>query len=106
MAEDRYVHLRGRQGRLICQRVGEEIAVIFLPGRPPPQPGRALTPRERTVLGLVARGLTDREIGRELGIRHATVRTHIEHIRDKLGASTRAQAVARGIATGELPCAL
>ncbi len=105
VAEDRYVHIRGRQGRLICQRLGGEIAVIFLPGRPPPRPGRSLTPRERAVLDLVARGMTDREIGRELGIRHATVRTHIEHIRDKLCASTRAQAVALGIATGELPCA-
>ena len=56
---------------------------------------RALTPREREVLDLVAQGLTTPRIANELGIRPSTVRTHVEHAREKLGARTRAEAVAR-----------
>jgi DNA-binding CsgD family transcriptional regulator len=53
----------------------------------------SLTERELEVLGLVAQGLTNREISRELFISPATVRTHLEHIYDKLGVRSRAGAV-------------
>jgi DNA-binding CsgD family transcriptional regulator len=53
-----------------------------------------LTEREREVLGLVAQGLTNREVARRLFVSSATVRTHLEHAYEKLGVRTRAAAVA------------
>jgi DNA-binding NarL/FixJ family response regulator len=53
-----------------------------------------LTKREREVLGLLARGLAQGEIARELVISEKTVATHIQHILEKLGVHSRAQAVA------------
>jgi DNA-binding CsgD family transcriptional regulator len=54
-----------------------------------------LTGREREVLLLVARGRTNREIAALLWLSPATVRTHLEHVFEKLGVNTRAAAVAR-----------
>ena len=53
----------------------------------------SLTERELDVLSLVAQGLTNREISSRLFISPATVRTHLEHIYDKLGVRSRAAAV-------------
>jgi DNA-binding CsgD family transcriptional regulator len=53
----------------------------------------SLTARELDVLALVAQGLTNRDISRRLFISPATVRTHLEHIYDKLGVHSRAGAV-------------
>jgi DNA-binding CsgD family transcriptional regulator len=53
----------------------------------------SLTERERDVLALVAEGLTNRQISSRLFISPATVRTHLEHIYDKLGVRSRAGAV-------------
>jgi predicted ATPase/DNA-binding CsgD family transcriptional regulator len=52
------------------------------------------TPRERDVLGLVASGRTNREVGEELYISEKTVSVHLSRIMAKLGASRRAEAVA------------
>ncbi|SER09201.1 regulatory protein, luxR family [Lentzea albida] len=52
------------------------------------------TPRERDVLGLVAAGRTNREVGEELYISEKTVSVHLSRIMAKLGASRRAEAVA------------
>jgi DNA-binding NarL/FixJ family response regulator/signal transduction histidine kinase len=54
---------------------------------------RHLTPREREVLKAVAAGLSDKEIGRTLGISAATARTHVVNILGKLGVNSRLQAV-------------
>ena len=54
-----------------------------------------LTPREREVIGLVARGKTNREIAGSLWISPGTVRTHLEHIFEKLGVTNRTAAAAR-----------
>ncbi len=53
-----------------------------------------LSAREREVLGLLAQGLTTKEIARTLGITERTVKFHIAALFNKLGATTRAQAVA------------
>ncbi|UVM52946.1 MULTISPECIES: response regulator [unclassified Pseudomonas] len=60
----------------------------------------ALTPRERQVLGLVANGMSNREIGEELGITTGTAKAHVERVIGKLGAADRTQAAVRGIALG------
>jgi DNA-binding NarL/FixJ family response regulator len=51
-----------------------------------------LTRREREVLSLVARGLTNKEIARDLGIGPGTVKTHVEKLIAKLGVADRTQA--------------
>jgi DNA-binding NarL/FixJ family response regulator len=57
-------------------------------------PGQTLSKREREVLGLVAKGTTNRDIGGSLFISEATVKTHLTHLYAKLGVADRAAAVA------------
>lgn len=52
-----------------------------------------LTPREDQVLGLIGLGLTNREIGRRLGIAEQTVKNTVTMVFAKLGIQRRAQAV-------------
>jgi two-component system response regulator DegU len=59
-----------------------------------------LTRRERQVLQLVADGLANREVGQVLYVTEDTVKSHIRHILVKLGATSRANAVAIGIRAG------
>lgn len=54
-----------------------------------------LSPRERQVLDMLAQGHSYKEIAASLGVRYATVRTHLEHIYKKLHVRSRAEAVAR-----------
>ena len=62
-----------------------------------------LTPRELQVLGAVARGLSNGEIGRELFIGEATVKTHLLHLFAKLGVDDRTRAVTAAMERGILP---
>jgi DNA-binding NarL/FixJ family response regulator len=57
----------------------------------------ALTQREREVLRLLADGKTNEQIGDELSISPQTVRTHVQKAMEKLGATTRVQAVATAL---------
>ncbi len=59
-----------------------------------------LTPRERDVLLLLARGLTNPQIGRDLGLSTETIRTHVAGVLRKTGASNRAGAVSVALRTG------
>ena len=63
-------------------------------------PSGKLTPRELDVLRLLAEGLQHEEIGRRLGISSETVRTHLRKASDRLGATTRTQAVATALRLG------
>ena len=51
--------------------------------------------RQRAILELVAQGQSNKEIGRTLGISPETVKSHLEHIYEKLAVERRAQAIAR-----------
>ena len=57
-------------------------------------PRTSLTPRELEVLKLVAAGASNREIGQDLMLSEATVKSHLVHIYDKLGVRSRTSAVA------------
>ena len=76
----------------VTRRVIERMATA-----PAPVPAgrrlQSLTPRERDVLELVARGLSNGEIAAELVIEELTVKTHVKRILGKLGARDRVQAV-------------
>ncbi|WP_432491021.1 response regulator [Kineococcus auxinigenes] len=61
-----------------------------------------LSPRELEVLRMVARGTGNRECARLLFISEATVKTHLQHVYDKLGVGDRAAAVAVGYERGLL----
>jgi DNA-binding NarL/FixJ family response regulator len=68
------------------------------------QPRRdLLSSRETEVLALVARGLTNAEIGQQLSITEATVKTHLLRLFGKLGVNDRTAAVISAIALGVIP---
>nr|WP_283254135.1 LuxR C-terminal-related transcriptional regulator [Ramlibacter paludis] len=60
-----------------------------------PLPSMALTPKEREVLALLAKGLSNKEIGRALQVGEETVKWHLKNLFAKLDAGTRKQVVAR-----------
>lgn len=61
----------------------------------PPSPEAALTRREGDVLQLIGRGLTNKEIARELNVSVATVKHHVHNVLEKLQLSRRAHAMRR-----------
>jgi DNA-binding NarL/FixJ family response regulator len=63
-------------------------------------PARPLTEREVEILRLIAKGLSNREAAGVLGISRATVRTHLEHIYEKLEVTNRVEAVTEGLRIG------
>src|SRR4029077_6697908 len=75
-------------------------AIAFALGEPPRsgrtarQDGPRLTRRERDVAALVAQGMSNSQIAATLVISVRTVETHVQHIMNKLGCSTRAQIAA------------
>jgi two-component system, NarL family, response regulator LiaR len=70
----------------VAARLMEEVAARGGPGTPD-----RLTPREREVVGLIARGLSNKRIALELGISEKTVKTHVSSILGKLGLNDRTQ---------------
>jgi DNA-binding NarL/FixJ family response regulator len=82
----------------ITKRVIKQFTRI--PRVEPPEQLEELTEREADVFRLVARGLSNAEIGRELYISEATVKTHITHILQKLDLRDRVQAVVLAYQTG------
>jgi DNA-binding NarL/FixJ family response regulator len=77
------------QQRLIAASLDARTAGLRPPGRLPD----GLSPREAEVLSLIAAGLSNTDIARELVLSNATIKTHINHIFAKIGARDRAQAV-------------
>ena len=59
-----------------------------------------LSPREREILLLIARGDSNKHIARELDIAETTVKIHVQHILRKLGLSSRVQAAVFATSSG------
>ena len=59
-----------------------------------------LTPREREVLALIARGMANKRIARELGVSEKTVKAHVGHVLAKLGVTDRTQAALHAVRAG------
>jgi DNA-binding NarL/FixJ family response regulator len=90
---------------LLAPAVTRSVIEEFNRGRPrarpaPPPAVAELTPREREVLDLLARGLSNAEICERLVISEATTKTHVVHILQKLGLRDRVQAVIYAYETG------
>jgi DNA-binding NarL/FixJ family response regulator len=73
-----------------------------IPRPAPPKELDELTARERDILLLIARGLSNSEIGQQLYISETTVKTHVTHILQKLGLRDRVQAVVLAYQAGLL----
>ena len=102
-----HLEAEAHAGRLDAEAVA---AVVKAAGLKRPRLVRpaGLTPRERTVVGLLTGGLQTKQIARALGVSRRTADTHIQHAYRKMGVSTRAGAalfaMQHGIApSGELP---
>jgi NarL family two-component system response regulator LiaR len=74
--------------------------VNALAEQPGEEPRERLTRREQEVLELIARGLSNKLIARELGIAEKTVKTHVGHLLAKLGVTDRTQAALYAVRAG------
>jgi DNA-binding NarL/FixJ family response regulator len=85
----------------ITKRVIKQFTRIARPA--PPKELGELTAREHDILRLIADGLSNAEIGRQLYISETTVKTHVTHILQKLGLRDRVQAIVLAYQTGLTP---
>lgn len=83
------VHSKNAEAEVLMAAIG-----ALAPGLQAREAAR-LPPRQREVLGLLARGLTNKEIAQRLGISPATVKIHVARLTAWLGAVNRTDAVAR-----------
>ena len=91
LARDEAVALRARPLREAVDALARRARLDLGAG---PATASVLTPREQEVMRLVARGLTNRQIGRQLFISEKTASVHVSNVLAKLGAGGRAEAVA------------
>ena len=89
--------------RLEAKPLLAELDAVAKPAAPRGQAPSALTAREQEVLELLARGLTNGQIGKQLYISTKTVSVHVSNLLAKLGASGRTEAAAIAHRRGLLP---
>lgn len=72
-------------------------------GNPAAQASLGISAREREVLGLLAEGLSNKEIAGRLGVSPNTVKTHVARLLEKLDARRRTEAISKARALGLVP---
>ena len=89
---------------LLAPALTRRLIAEYVAGPPPAQPKTIafplLTAREREVLVLIAHGRSNDQIGQDLTVSQATVKTHVNRILGKLAVSSRAQAIVLAYETG------
>ena len=83
-------------GAPMSREIARKVIAFFQePAKPqeiPPE-FQSLSPREREILELLAQGFPDKEIADRLGLRHGTIRWHLQHVYEKLHVRSRTEAV-------------
>ncbi len=87
--------LTGTREKIVVKEVPVPAGEPFVPDERKRE-GLGITPREMEILGLIATGLSNREIADQLFVSENTVKTHSSRLFDKLGAKRRTQAVQIG----------
>jgi DNA-binding NarL/FixJ family response regulator len=85
---------------LLPPHIAAKLMQVIREGGPAREKGEPLTERELEILRAMARGAANKEIAAELGISENTVKTHISHLFQKLGARDRTEAVTRALSRG------
>jgi two-component system nitrate/nitrite response regulator NarL len=88
--------LRAVAGGLLVRAPGARERTGFAPAHEE----SPLTPRETEILTLIGQGMSNKAVARHLGISVHTVKFHLEALFDRLGATNRAEAVAKGLLGG------
>ncbi|HPO20751.1 MAG TPA: LuxR C-terminal-related transcriptional regulator [Rubrivivax sp.] len=102
------IHRAMRGASVVAEELTDKLVAALRAGSPPaaepeaapPSPLAQLSPREREILRAIARGASNKEIARELGIAETTVKIHVQHVLRKLGVSSRVQAAVLATAQG------
>jgi two-component system nitrate/nitrite response regulator NarL len=84
------------------QMMGKLVQGLKAPARleAPPAEKDKLSPREREILGFLAKGSSNKEIARSLDLAESTVKIHVQHILRKLNLSSRVQAAVYAVEAG------
>ena len=84
---------RALRGELVvAPAMASKLSMLFGGPQGKEPAGRALTEREREILGYIAQGMSNKGIARALDISHDTVKLHVRHILSKLNVSSRVEA--------------
>ncbi|MCG3173971.1 MAG: Oxygen regulatory protein NreC [Myxococcota bacterium] len=87
-------------GSVIQPGLARSLLRHFQTGMAPEEEKSRLTPREIEILQIISKGMSNNEAAGMLGISRATIRTHLEHIYQKLSVSNRVEAITEGIRQG------
>jgi DNA-binding NarL/FixJ family response regulator len=82
-------------GAPMSREIARQVIAFFQgqPGLPDAPPAvDSLSPREREILDLLTQGFADKEIADRLGVKHGTVRWHLQHVYEKLHVRSRTEA--------------
>jgi len=82
-------------GAPMSREIARKVISHFQDLSQPPQPAAEvenLSPREREILELLTQGFLDKEIADRLGVKHGTVRWHLQHVYEKLHVRSRTEA--------------